>query len=79
MWDDSEQGIKSMIKACKRDGDKNTLDDLIKGLQELRAKHGNVRVLTDYDCGYSIEPLLVQYFQPVKDVQGKIIGFCVYA
>lgn len=72
-----EQEIKSMIKGCKKDKTENTLDDLIKGLQELRAKHGNVRVFTDYDCGYSVEPLLVQRFRPVKDAKDKVLGFCL--
>lgn len=72
-----EQEIKSMIKGCKKDKTENTLDDLIKGLQELRAKHGNARVFTDYDCGYSVEPLLVRRFRPVKDVKDKVLGFCL--
>lgn len=76
MWDNEHI---SVINGCEKDKEENTLDDLIKGLQKLRAEHGNLRVITDYDCGYRIDPLLVQYFQPVKDVQGKIIGFCVYA
>ena len=67
----------SVIKGCKKDKTENTLDDLIKGLQELRAKYGNLRVLTDYDCGYSIEPLLVRRFKPVKDAKDKVQGFCL--
>lgn len=67
----------SVIKGCKKDKKENTLDDLIKGLQKLRAEHGNVRVITDYDCGYSIEPLLVQRFKPVKDAKDKVQGFCL--
>lgn len=76
MWDDSEQGIKSMMKACERDGDKNTLDDLIKGLQELRAEHGNVRVV--FDCSYNVDSLLIQDFTPLKDAKDKVVGFCLY-
>ena len=67
----------SVIKGCKKNKTENTLDDLIKGLQKLRAEHGNVRLITDYDCGYSIEPLLVQRFKPVKDVKDKVQGFCL--
>lgn len=66
-----------VIKGCKKDKTENTLDDLIKGLQKLRAEHGNVRVITDYDCGYSIEPLLVQRLRPVKDAKDKVQGFCL--
>ena len=66
-----------VIKVWKKDKTENTLDDLIKGLQKLRAEHGNVRVITDYDCGYSIEPLLIQRFKPVKDAKDKVQGFCL--
>ena len=76
MWDDSEQGIKSMMKACERDGDKNTLDDLIEGLQKLRAKYGNLRVV--YDCSYNADSLLIQDFTPLKDAKDKVLGFCLY-
>ena len=34
-----------VIKGCKKDKTENTLDDLIKGLQKLRAEHGNVRLI----------------------------------
>lgn len=77
MWQDDRQ--IAVIEGCEKDKDENTLDDLIKGLQKLRVEYGNLRVVTDYDCSYRIDPLLIEYFKPIKDAKGKVCGFCVYA
>jgi hypothetical protein len=55
----------------------NTLDDLIQGLQELRNKYGNLRVVIDYDCQYEITPLAIEDFRPLKDDNGKVLGFYI--
>lgn len=66
--------IKDAISETERDNQHNTLDDLIQGLQELRNKHGNIRVVTDYDCHYEIDPLTIDAFRQLKDDNGKTTG-----
>lgn len=66
--------IKDAISETERDNWPNTLDDLIQGLQELRNKHGNIRVVTDYDCHYAIDPLTIDAFRQLKDDNGKVTG-----
>ena len=69
--------IKDAISETERDNQHNTLDDLIQGLQELRNKYGNIRVVTDYDCHYSICPLTVDVFRQLKDNNGKVTGLYI--
>lgn len=66
--------IKDVINETEKDNKHNTLDDLIQGLQELRNKYGNIRVVTDYDCHYEICSLTIDDFCQLKDDNGKIIG-----
>ena len=66
--------IKDAISETERDDSHNTLDDLIQGLQELRNKYGNIRVVTDYDCHYSICKLTIDEFRQLKDTDGKVTG-----
>jgi len=69
--------IKDAISETERDNWHNTLDDLIQGLQELRSKYGNIRVVTDYDCHYEIDPLTVDAFRQLKDDNGKVTGLYI--
>ena len=66
--------IKDAISETERDNWHNTLDDLIQGLQELRNKYGNIRVVTDYGCHYVIDPLTIDAFRQLKDDNGKTTG-----
>ena len=69
--------IQDAISETERDNWHNTLDDLIQGLQELRNKYGNIRVVTDYDCHYEIDPLTVDDFRQLKDDNGKVTGLYI--
>lgn len=69
--------IKDAISETERDNWHNTLDDLIQGLQEMRNKYGNIRVVTDYDCHYSICPLTIDTFRQLKDTDGKVTGLYI--
>ena len=69
--------IKDAISETERDNWHNTLDDLIQGLQELRNKYGNIRVVTDYDCHYAIDPLTIDTFRQLKDDNGKVTGLYI--
>ena len=73
-WDSC---IQDAISETEKDGYRNTLDDLIHGLQELRNKYGNIRVVTDYDCHYAINPLTIDEFRQLKDNNGKVIGLYI--
>jgi len=74
-WGDKR--IQDAISETERDNWHNTLDDLIQGLQELRSKYGNIRVVTDYDCHYEIDPLTVDAFRQLKDDNGKVTGLYI--